>query len=89
MALATLDIKHLEGNNYLFTAEGCHLEYFVIWAEGDEPRWENVYEIYGFYYQLEYELEIDTTYNFHVYANKGPDGYRGKMTYTTKSDNYY
>ena len=89
MPLASLDIRHIEGNNYLFTAKGCHLEYFVIWAEGDEPRWEKVYESYELSYQLEYELESDTTYNFHVYDSNGPEGYRGMMTYTTKSDNYY
>ena len=85
MSLASLNIIHLKGDNYLFTAEGCHLEYFVIWAEGDEPRWERVNERFGTY-ELEYELESDTTYNFHVYDKCEPGGYRGMMTYTT-SDN--
>ena len=31
--MASLNVIHKGGNNYLFTANGCHLEYFVIWSK--------------------------------------------------------
>ena len=83
--MASLNVIHKGGNNYLFTANGCHLEYFVIWADGEEPRWESVYGN-GKRYQLNYDLESGTTYNFHVYDGRESKDFRGKMKYTTESD---
>lgn len=80
--MASLDIESRGGGNYLFTAEGCHLEYFVIWAEGDEPRWEPVYGN-GDYYQMSYNLERNKKYNFHVYDGRESKDFRGKMVYRT------
>lgn len=86
--MASLDIEHKGGNNYLFTAEGCPLKYFVIWAEGDSPRWESVYGD-GDYYQLNYTLDSNTTYNFHVYNGRREEDFRGRMKYKTRGSRYY
>ena len=80
--MADLYIRHKGGDNYLFISRGCPLKYFVIWAEGDKPRWENVYGD-GNYYQLNYNLDRNTTYNFHVYDGENSKDFRGKMRYTT------
>jgi hypothetical protein len=80
--MASLDIEPRGGGNYLFTAEGCHLKYFVIWAEGEEPRWEPVYGD-GYYYQMSYNLDRNRRYNFHVYDGNESKDFRGKMVYRT------
>ena len=80
--MADLYIKHKGGDNYLFISIGCPLKYFVIWAEGEEPKWENVYGD-GNYYQLNYNLDRNKTYNFHVYDGQNSKDFRGKMRYTT------
>ena len=80
--MADLDIISKGGGNYLFTANGCYLEYFVIWEEGETPRWEKVVGSNN-YYQMSYNLKENTTYNFHVYAGNKSDDFRGKMVYET------
>ena len=86
--MASLDIFDKGNGNYLFTARGCPLKYFVIWAEGDKPRWERVDFGYDNVYRLNYTLDSNTTYNFHVYNGRTSDDFRGKMTYTTDDDYY-
>ena len=81
--MAELNIEKKGGGNYLFTAEGCHLEYFVIWAEGEEPRWEPVYSDDDYYYQMSYNLDRNRRYNFHVYDGRDSKDFRGKMVYRT------
>ena len=80
--MASLDIESRGGDNYLFTAEGCHLEYFVIWAEGEKPRWEHVAGD-GYYYHMSYYLDKNKTYHFHVYDGGTEEDFRGKMKYKT------
>lgn len=80
--MADLDIEERGGGNYLFTASGCPLEFFVIWAEGEEPRWEPVYGD-GNYYQMSYTLKKNRKYNFHVYNGRESKDFRGKMVYRT------
>ena len=81
--MAYLDIVRRGGDNYLFIAEGCHLEYFVIWAEGESPRWEPVYSEDGYSYQMSYNLERNRRYNFHVYDGRESKDFRGKMVFRT------
>ena len=81
--MAELDIEKKGGDNYLFTAEGCHLEYFVIWAEGENTRWEPVYSDDDYSYQMSYNLEKNRKYNFHVCDGKEEKDFRGKMVYRT------
>ena len=81
--MAALDIELKGGDEYLFTAEGCHLKYFVIWAEGDEKQnWELV-KGDGYYYQMTYHLDKNKTYYFHAYDGEFPEYFRGKMKYKT------
>ena len=43
--MAHLEIKKIENFFYLFKASGCHLKYFVIWKDGENPypyNWHNV-----------------------------------------------
>ena len=81
--MACLDIEPTGGENYLFTSEGCHLEYFVIWAEGETPRWERAHSEDGKYYQMSYNLDKKKKYFFHVYDGGESKDFRGKITYTT------
>lgn len=80
--MANLDIESKGDGNYLFTSEGCHLKYFVIWPEGYEPKWIEVYGD-GDYYQLPYKLERNKIYKFHVYDGNSSKDFRGKMIIKT------
>lgn len=82
--MATLDIEPRGNGNYLFTAYGCHLEYFVIWAEGENPRWEPVDSEDDYHYQMSYCLDRNKKYNFHVYDGRESKDFRGKMVYRAK-----
>ena len=81
--MACLDIEPIEGDNYLLKSEGCHLKYFVIWAEGETPRWEKAHSEDGNYYQMSYTLDKNKIYFFHVYDGNESEDFRGKFTITT------
>ena len=80
--MSVLDIEHKGGENYIFSAKGCHLKYFVIWAEGDTPRWEPI-DGEPNDYKMSYTLENNKIYNFHVYDGNESKDFRGKMKYET------
>lgn len=79
---ASLNIESKGDGNYLFTSEGCHLQYFVIWYEGCSPEWIQIYGD-GYYYQLNYKLEKNKIYKFHVYDGNDSKDFRGKMMIRT------
>ena len=56
--MSVLDIEHKGGENYIFSAKGCHLKYFVIWAEGDTPRWEPIDGYIIFMFMMEMNQKI-------------------------------
>ena len=73
-----LSCEHLNGDNYRFHAKGCPLKFFVIWEDGQKPEWNSV-SSYGTNYSLDYSLDPNTTYNFHVYNGREEEDFRGKM----------
>ena len=80
--MLVLDIEHKGGDNYIFSAKGCHLKYFVILPDGDTPRWEPI-DGEPKDYKILYTLEKNNIYNFYVYDGNESKDFRGKMKYQT------
>ena len=87
--MAHLEIKKIKNSFYLFKASGCHLKYFVIWKNGENPYPYNWHNVRG-EEPYEMRMNIDNNNNgihFHVYDGNSSEDFRGKIFFPSERDN--
>ena len=86
--MAHLEIKKIENFFYLFKASGCHLKYFVIWKDGENPysyNWHNVRGEEPF--EMIMNIDNNNGIHFHVYDGNSSEDFRGQIFFPPDRDN--